>query len=488
MKTKFVALLYLILYAVPLIILFSTFKFNQIWPDSNIILPLSKTIIQSTLASIICIVIALLCASDFSSLSLRYQKWLSQAAMFPIMLPSVFTILLAFSIWDPFPYGSVGIVSIFVLMYLGYSLVLIKNIYSVKILPYLNIKDIYRISKLNFWLKIVFPLIYKDVIQVFLVIFISTATSLSVPLVAAKSGAQNLELYLYDLIYVQGAWDQASLISCIQILVLFLVYQLSNNKVYGLKISQKAQTKRQRRGLVSYLIEGYLILYVYFFLSRTLILFKPGFYQTVNFDDFARALVNSIFLTLVMFIFMGLGFYGLIYLIFSKSKFQALRFVVLPSTTIVGFSLFLLFPMKGPYLVEIIKVSLAFLILYLSLLFKNFIEPFLDTIYHQMTTARIYNITYNVFFFKILVPQSKSTFRLVGALLSLMIFSDFAVIKSAGSQTLFLGTYLQVFLEGYRLEQAYGLSILILVFWFLFFILIQYLVKGLYVTYRKFKI
>lgn len=483
MKNKTIPALLILLYASPFLILGYYFEFKIQVSFKTLADVLLKSIFQASISAALVICLALFIAKSYSSLKLKWQKWVDRLCLVPIMIPSLYTVLLMLFIFGAsFPYGSLGIILTFVCIHFGYAAVLIKNSYTQKIMPFAKIEETYGISSLQSFLKIVLPLLKGDLLNVFMVVFLSCLTSLSVPMLVGGRQTSNLELYIYELIFKDGDWSSAAVLGLVQMFLVAILLLLFKRSEVKINFNSQNEVRFKLSGWPKIFLFGYLAVYFIFLLKLILkSILKMGF--VIN-DSFQIAFLNSLGLFLVLTA-STLIMQVLIFYVKTKTKFYPyLLYWFVPSTVVVGFAYYLFFPVYNKLGMDFLKLGLVFSIIYSLVFFKSYIEPSLDRIKNQLLVSEIYSLKFTEVVTRIVWPQVKGSVGLLIALVGLFSLSDFALIKAAGVQRPFMGTLILENLESYRTEQAYFLSGLVFIIW-----LFGYFVfRGMYVGYRKFKI
>ncbi len=402
----------------------------------------------------------------------------------PQILPSFFSILIAFSIWKPFPMGSVGITFVFTLVHLGFAVVLIHAAICEKMGSFPIVGKVFGVKKLKFIIQIFFPVIVKDLISCFLLIFIFCFSSFAIPLVAGGGRDTNIEVLVFEKIYVSQNWSAAWSISVFQGLFLtFLSLLLARDT---------GETKREFL-YSSYLKSdfGFAAIVVYlgvYFGGYTVGLLQalPEFSKVSQFyGDLIQATFNSLSLFFVYGLLSVLMLFVWLFDFANRQKLNFARNLIAASTMLVGFSFYLFFPQSGTW--DYFKIPVAMSILVFPVLFKSFLErPLLD-LKEQVLTAKVYGLSNFKIVVTVILPQLGAPIAIWFSFLAIWFLSDFATLKALGTQTQTLGLMAQTFLTSYRLSLAYFMSVYIILIW-LIVLAVTFLVKGvLRVAHQKFK-
>jgi len=182
---------------------------------------------------------------------------------------------------------------------------------------------------------------------------------------------------------------------------------------------------------------------------------------------------------------MALLYFWLSDFIQNKKINSGVNFISL-STLVVGFAVYLMFPVGAEY--DSYKFVYAFTVLTFPVLFKLYLQKPVENLKEQVAVAQIFGLSTPVIVIEIILRQIVQPFSLWVAVFSLWLVSDFAISKAIGLQTQSLGLMSQSFLSSYRLPAAYLLSALILIFVILFVSVLKYLMELSYVCYKKLNI
>ena len=383
----------------------------------------------------------------------------------------------------PFPYGHPGVIFIFTIVHLGFSTVYISNILLNKIKNLAIVSEIYNIKKIDFYSRIMVPLVYKELAVLGLIIFLSCLSSLSIPLIAGGGKGANLEMYIFEKIFIDQKWTQAIILSIIQGLFLFLISKfIFNHQKLDLKNNSFVSSRYliSRTAAMGLII--YLMTYVLGYLFKTAEVLMSSNLAEIFAADFWIAFRNSIFIFLSLAcLFFGFSLY-IFYSLYQNKKINALSLFLSPSTVLIGFGLYLLLP-ANQFSFDFLKINIGISILFFVGLYKIYLLPSVDQIRSQVIQCRIYNVRFYDFLIRIVWPQISSQIIFVISMLYLIAVSEFALMKAAGSQILTVGTLTESYLKSYRMDQAYVLSFFSLISW----VIIYYTARYFYVRDQKFR-
>jgi ABC-type Fe3+ transport system permease subunit len=473
---KLLISLLLIFFLSPIVIILAYFQIHLEIPIDDFIFAFKNSAIQSVATAVICLLGSVLLVPGLSQIKNKWLTLMMTASLLPSLLPSIFTILIVFSYLKSFPFGHSGIVLIFVITYFGFSTVALYNAYNALVDRYSGIIEIYNVSWWDRYFKLYIPLLKQDLVNIFLLIVLGCFSSLSVPLLAGGGRGANVELLIYESIYINGQWATASLVAIIQIiLMLGLGFYLNQKNSFGSRPFTTPIDRIKKINLSFILFSLYIASYILGYVFQVAkSLFKVKYGQ-LYVSEFATALSHSLLLSIVSIsIFFSLVTV-IIYLNYIKARSQFIMYFLLPSSTVVGFALYLLFPEKSSLTMEVLKVSLGLNLIYCLALYKSYIQPQFTSIQSQLDVSRIYGLSFLTALKQVVLPQLKKSFFISGNILFIFSFCEFALIKAAGSQSLFSGVFIERLISTYRLEQGFIYSFIVLCLVFLFFHITRFL-------------
>ncbi len=405
------------------------------------------------------------------------QKILRPLCQLAFILPSIFTILICFQFMNPFPYGHIGVICIFSVVHLGFSTIYIANCLQARIKNMGLISKIYNLNRMTFFRRIVLPLICKDLAVLGLIIFLSCISSLAIPLVAGAGHATNLELYIFEKIFIEQKWNEAVILSVIQSAILFLI-TWSVFKKNGFVANQKTQFFNFSLSSVfsAACLVALITVYICAYLYKTAIVLIAADLNTLFDSEFAAAFLNSMITfsgLIVLFLFFLVV---VIYSIYKKKHPQWINLFLSPSTILVGFGLYLLLPANQSG-TDFFKMSFGLFILFSVGLYQTYLSPQLSELKSQLIVCRIYNLDLKIVIKNMIWPQMQKNIIFVVSLLFLLSLTEFSLLKATGSQKQTVGTLTFQYLNSYRMDQAYVISFTCLISWLIFYALLLFLTR-----------
>ena len=444
------------------------------WPEGgSFIYVFLMTLVQSGSSTLLSLFLGLLGCQGLLSLVKRKCYFLIEGlVLFPALIPPLLLVLSVVQIVEKvmaFPFGLPALIFAQTLTYTGlcavvFTRILLKEAHSLSEWAYL------QGSSAGLFLKALLKtVLLKDTQTLFVLVFASSFTSLSLPLLVSGSPFFSLEFFIYEKLKEPKLWAQALSLIVFQSLFIFLICwkAFSGYSSSDLKMSLRR----------IYLLPHPLFLFIPF---GALIFSLGGLFLISNLEVFSQVLslaslvwssvLNSLILSL------GVGFFILLFLIFMSLSFQNLkarRFVVSfmpPGVSFMGFA-FLLWPFYGKgFILMKWVLGLSFLLFPFIYRFRG--ERTLERLSSQVETARFLGAGWWLIFRKILWPQSYNAFFLCAGIAGFWACGDFAysLIVSSGHWNLSLLVY-DLF-SSYRLEEAVllswlllGLSFFVFLFW-----------------------
>lgn len=480
---KLLPLAFILFFLTPYILLLKLISIPDSINFSELVWALRNSAIQATSAAGFSVVLGYYLSFGIFQLPLKLQNLISKLGLLPFVLPSLFSILIVFSLMNPLPMGHLSVISIFLVMNLGFSVLQISTAIKEKVGSMALVSELYGISKKQFRRKILLPLIATDLKLNFILIFLFCIASLAVPLAAGGGKGTNLEVLIYEKIFIDQSWDVAWILIALQggmIFLLSALYLKPQSFVHkAFQNHRYLKSKISLAGVFTYFLVfggGYLGSLVHSFsYIESLGEFRNELFQMTSDSLIIAALVLIVF-------FIVLFFWMLDFVI--RLKQSNARHLISASTVLVGFSFYLFFPQTKSY--DFIKLPLAYTIIFFPGLFKMFFEKKLSQLQFEITIAKIYNISLMRIIFRIIFAQIRMALWISSSLVLIWVLSDFAIARSLGTQTATIGLQAQNFLASYRLESSYLLSFYILVIWLILSAVAYLLLQGKHGTHKKY--
>lgn len=162
----------LIFFLAPYLILFKYFSPTFALPITEIFSALKNSIWQAAAAAFIVTLLSIPMSQGLFILRTKSRAWVEKLLMLPQILPALYSILILFSLINPFPMGSNGIISVFVLINLGFATLLTFWASENKLGRTVLTSEVYGLGRWNFYRHIYFPLLKNDLWVNFFIVFI----------------------------------------------------------------------------------------------------------------------------------------------------------------------------------------------------------------------------------------------------------------------------------------------------------------------------
>ena len=455
------------------------FNWNVSISGSELLWVLKNSFLQAMTAAGICVLLGFYLSLGLFQLPHKLRLLTAKLVLIPQILPTLFSILIAFSILNPFPIGHLGVIFIFILINLGFSIYQITQAIQNKMGQLALISEVYGVSQFVFRRRVLLPMIWSDLRLNFLFIFLFCFSSLSVPLVAGGGKGTNLEVLIFEKIFIEQNWDSAWVLMLLQTALVFCVsYFLLKSRSFDqrdFRVHSYYTSRLAALGLGIYIV-GYLGFYLYSVIDAVGALEDVLLYRT----EIIEATLNSLYLlagvTATCF---------LLLMLWISDYVQWLRHNVVVhfisvSTVMVGFAFYIFFPLSNR--ADLIKTPLAFTLLFFPVLFRIFFAKRIEQLRSQIIAAKIFAVPARRIVFDIVLKQLLKPVFFSAILLMIWALSDFAISRSVGMQSQTLGLISESFLTSYRLDAAFLISFYILLIWLFLTTVLHFIFKGFYGT------
>jgi thiamine transport system permease protein len=479
MKVKASQFFLALYFLFPLLSLLFFFKPDLRLNFEELLWALKNSFIQSFFAAVLSIIFGLFGALGIRGAHLPYQRALKFLALVPAFLPSLFSVMIAFSLVNPFPMGTLGVIVVFILIYAGFAAsILSEEMEQIGKLGF--VAETYNFSKLRFFTRVLIPFLSPSLFFIFLTIFISVMTSFTVPLLIGGGRGTNLEVLIFEKIFVEQNWSIAIGLALIQVILIFLLSMLlRKNSVHATTVELKSSRLLSSKFGLSLLII-YLVGYFLSYLKLAWNAVDIYYFQEIFNEQLLNAGLQSIIFFMLAWVVFFLLLATTLSIQYHFANLNFLNFFINPSSVLVGFSFYLLFPHNSLGF-DFLKLTLVLSIVVFVGYFKSLFQGQMQTFASQINVARSFNISYYVFLFHIFLPQIKKKYHYATSLLFVYCISEFGLIKASGSEIKTLGTEMASYLSSYRVEGAFILSLLILALWFF----VTWIVGGVFGVHKK---
>lgn len=390
--------------------------------------------------------------------------------LLPILLPSIFVILVFLASLNPFPFGNLAVILIQGFLYGGLAAVLIHRSFEERLYSLSEMAQVLGAGRFQFFWA-TRGLILRDLVSIGFVIFVASSSSFAIPLVVSGGSGTNLEILIYEKIRLGQNWGQAASLVLIQLGVALVLSLLLN------RITLPTNRLDQGRSFVpgwffsrlSFLgVLGYLIIFCGTLIWKGFANWKfveslPGVW-----DAFLLSLPFSLGLSFGFGVFVFLSLCALSFLRPNSKEQNFFRGFIAPSTALVGFAYIALESVDFPR--ELSYVLALWGLFFLSL-YRLGLDRRLESLKNQYQVAEICGASSWLIFSSVTFPQIKSWIAFLSGLGSLWAFCDFALAKMVlGSQN-YSVLIVESLLSSYRSDAGLSLAVIQLAIGSVFFLL-----------------
>ena len=457
--------------ALPFLFFFVKLKSFPWLSDFKFLLIFFMTVFQAGVSAVLSLALAVLASRGLLSLAnKKYYFFIEALVLLPCLVPPL---ILALSLvhWVElaavFPFGLTALIVSQTLTYTGLCSVAITRV-LLKHGSFLSEwAYIHKVQPFQFFKALIKTVLLKDIKILFILVFTSAFTSLSLPLLVGGSSSFSLEFFIFENLKNPSLWPQAlALILFQSFFILFICWRAFS------QVAEYEKNLSYRRiyflPKISFLIIPFsaVVLAVggLFFISDKLVFKKLLSLSSL----ILSASLSSMLLSLGAG---GLTLLLLVALCFSYQNVKARKWIASftpPGVSFMGLA-FLILPFYSQPAV-LVKWILGLTLLLFPWLYRFRGERALERMSFQVETARFLGAGWGLIFKKILWPNNRSVFFLCAGLSSFWACGDFAysLIVSSGHWSLSLIVY-DLF-SSYRLEEAVLLSWLLLAVSFFVFL------------------
>ncbi len=400
----------------------------------------------------------------------RFSKWINFNIFFllPNFLPNLFILIGLMSLIDPFPMGTIGVVLVHTFINVGLCGVILKEVMMLKLSKLSDVALILGSGRLRFYVRVLLPLLKKDILQLFFLVFATTFSSFAIPLVVGGGKGINLEILIFEKIKIYNDWNTSILISVVQSGILFLFSLLTLNSKTAVEINPHLQSKFLESRLSFYL---FFFLYIVFFYSYLTGIWE-GLGNMADFTLYEEEIIKGLVGTVLIGLGTGLGItvmlFALTRLYQDNWLHKFLNGYTAPSAALIGFALLTFGPNTTIFVLVkiVVGLSLSYTIYLYKMGFGNFMSDL--SIYKER--ARLLGANDNLVFWRILVPLSYKRILLYSGVAAFWATGDYGVSKMIASRDITLALLSESFLSHYRIGISSLLSFLLLILGVLVFL------------------
>jgi thiamine transport system permease protein len=385
-----------------------------------------------------------------------WRKILEIFVMLPGVLPPLFILLAllnGFSFFSNFPFGFWGVVIAHVVTYVGLLSVAWLRVLETKAASLVELATLDGARPFATRI-LIFQYLIPEAKNLFFLVFASSFTSFSIPLVVGGHRGETLDVLIYRAAFGQGNWGLALALSALQISILLILSFFTSTP----SVSSKSWPRQLK--LISMPAVGALLLLLNMLLfgfsltgvtaGLTEILSHALLLQNLLIG-FGGSLLQGSLVALFVFILSCL----VIYVFPSMSLHRFLIGYVAPSTAITGVALGAFYdPMNWPRIFTLCVMALGFVMLAFPALYRLRGAAAVQMMQKQIEQARVLGFSRWQQFRFIALPQLWSEILFVSGVGAFWASGDFALARMISGQDITLALTAQTLLGGYRFEVA----------------------------------
>ena len=422
------------------------------------------TLFQAGVSSALSLFFGLLGALGLLCLSKkRYYVFIESLIILPALMPPLFLALSLVQLLEKvkvFPFGLKVLISAQTLTYIGIVSIAVTRSLLTQASPLSEWAYLHKASSFQFFKALIRSLLLKDIKWLFVLIFSSIFTSLSLPLLLGGSSSFSLEFFIYEKLKDSRLWPQALSLILFQSFFIFLICW----KVFSSKASLSNKISFRKIQLLEQ--PAFLFFPLFAVLASTIGLFLLSDLSAWRkLQSIQPLILKSLFHSLALSLWTGaLVLILLVGLCLSYQNKKARKFIASwnsPGASFIGFA-FLILPFYSQTAV-LLKWTLGLTLLLFPWIYRFRGESALEKMSLQVETARFLGADWTLIFKKILWPSNRSLFFLCSGIASFWACGNFSysLIVSSGHWNLALLVY-DLF-SSYHLDSALLLSWLLLI-------------------------
>lgn len=395
----------------------------------------------------------------------HFRRALEICFLIPSLLPGIFIVLSILQISSLFqfhPIGYGGVIAANVAMSAGLVGVFLQRAFRNKVGGFAELAYIEGASP---WqtLKTVTPLLGRDLLSMFLGVFIFSFLGFSIPLILGGLEAATLEVQIYRKVLAEGAISEALALCLLQVVFIALFAQI---------IPLRAQGKRVTHAYLEFLGNRFAL--VMLFVLTAILLMAPATNlmsgaEAVLANEFLRGLViKAAASTFIIAVTAGLltVLLGMLMVYLWPPCFIERFFIAYsaPSAVLIGFGFYLLGVQSAPLIVQLLVLGFVLGTFFWPSLYRLSFHLAADSLRGQYEIAHQMGASAFQVFREVAWPQMRPTVFMMAALTALWAAGDFGIssILSIGDSSLAL--LVKSLISRYRLAEAtFILWILVLV-------------------------
>jgi thiamine transport system permease protein len=443
---------------------FSFYKITN-WDFSEILWALKNTFYQSIGSALLSCLFGFLIAlglTDFKNK--RISTFVEFLFLTPVFIPSIFIINFLLTWLEPFTIGVLGVILTHTFIYFGFVAVYFKKTIINELsgnlsLAYLEGASFFQTAK-----SLISPLLVYAW-RIFLLIFIFSFMSFSVPLVVGGGRGTTLEVLIYEKIKIEGDLGQALLISFLQ--AVFLFFFMSFQKKDRTDSNQSfGSIKIFRFSAIKYLLLFFLVFFYFSFFYGMI----AGWQQVLSIEGLNDQIIGLIMPTFFIGILGGLTFLVLYFLQSLIPLTDQIHFflgkIFISSGALSAIVYYQIFPSQFILFALVLCLVTLFYPSLLSLIGLSSLMK-LKT---QILVAQQLGASYFLIYRKVIFPQIVKPASWMAGVAAFWCMGDFAVTKIISGKQISLAILAENLLSSYRIDASFAVTGVILLLGFINFI------------------
>jgi thiamine transport system permease protein len=397
----------------------------------------------------------------------------------PIFFPGVFTVAIALQWINPFPFGHLGVIFVQGFMYTGLVAFYLLDLWRQSLGHLGHIAEVYNLSRWHFFKTVLWPTVRRPLILLGAMVLAFSFSSFSIPMLVGGGKGTNIEVFIFERIYIDADYATALFAGLLQIILLSVLSAFSHQG--AIAVGGDYVPCRYMRSRIGGILG---LAYATFFWGG---LFVFGFSAAARLQlniEFFKELYDGLLVSVGIFLFWTMIFLaslvGFSKLFYSRVEVKSLNALVSPSGVVLGFSLFLFFSSHQGIQSWFVVALGAHLIYFLGIYF-TFFHPIVMQFREQRLVAHIYGLSHVQFLLQVLLPYWAKPLCTTLALIFLVSLSDFVIVAVSGQSVVSIGVVLESYLSSYRSDYALFIALL----GFAISVAFYFLLRLGYVVYKK---
>ncbi|OYZ18419.1 MAG: hypothetical protein B7Y39_13575 [Bdellovibrio sp. 28-41-41] len=454
----------------PFLVLFVHFQMSTRWDWNEFWWALKNSIWQGLWSALLSTAGGLALASGLIFCENRFSRWVNFNIFFllPNFLPNLFILIGLMSLIDPFPMGSIGVVIVHAFINFGLCGVILKEVIKTKLSKLSDVAFILGAGRWHFYTRVLWPLIRKDILQVFFLVFVTAFSSFAIPLVVGGGKGINLEILIFEKMKIYNDWSTAVVISGVQSLLLFAFSLANFNANTVVEVNPHLQSRFLESRLSFYVFTFLYLVFFYSYFSGV----WEGISSWSDFGLYSEEIVSGIFGTLAISIGVGCAIFALLMVITRLHQtnwfHRFLNGYIAPSTALVGFAFLVVGPNSSVFV--LLKIVLGLALSYVIYLYKMGYGNYLIELGRYKEKAGLLGASESLIFWRVLFPLTYKRMFLYSGIAAFWATGDYGISKMIANRDISLALLSETFLSHYRIGFSSLLSFVLLLLGLLVFL------------------